>query len=69
MEIIFADDNTLISCSADQTIKIWDIQRSTCKQTLHTKDQVRSLAVSPNSRTIAAGLLSGSIELFGKKER
>ena len=48
--------NILVSCSADKTIKMWDITSGSCVSTLRGhKDLVRSLCFSPCGTKIVSG--------------
>jgi WD40 repeat protein len=56
MDLVFSSDGkTLFSASVDGTIKVWDV--ATAKETASLKNDflVRSLALSPDNKTLAAG--------------
>ena len=47
--------NLLASCSADKTIKTWDITSGSCLSTLRGEKRINSVAFSPDGSLIAAG--------------
>jgi WD40 repeat protein len=49
-------DPQVITCSADSTIRLWDLTAGKCMSTLtHHKKGVRALAISPTDFTFASG--------------
>ena len=48
--------NLLASCSADTTIRTWDITSGSCLSTLKVDSQVLSVAYSPDGTKLTAGL-------------
>jgi WD40 repeat protein len=57
--------HTLVSCSADETVKLWDIITGECLKTLHEHlGTVWSVAVSPQGTTIASGSQDETIKLW-----
>lgn len=60
-----SDQRTLISESADQTLKVWDVPTGRERFTLDGSPKTfRSLAISPDETVIAAGTRDGTIRLF-----
>ena len=66
--------NILASGSADETIKIWDIESGSCLSTLRVDGKVSSLDFSPCGSKIAAAFNvlddegdfeSGGVKIFG----
>eukprot|EP01117_Protostelium_nocturnum_P008762 TRINITY_DN3140_c0_g2_i1.p1 TRINITY_DN3140_c0_g2~~TRINITY_DN3140_c0_g2_i1.p1 ORF type:complete len:320 (-),score=88.99 TRINITY_DN3140_c0_g2_i1:37-996(-) len=52
--------NFLASCSADQTIKLWDLSKTSCMLTMkHHKDKVQAIQWHPVDATV---LLSGAFD-------
>ncbi|MGA7935929.1 MAG: pentapeptide repeat-containing protein, partial [Kovacikia sp.] len=57
--------NTLVSSSADQTIKLMDLQTDECQLTLvGHQGIIRSIALSPNSQTLASASMDHTIKLW-----
>jgi WD40 repeat protein len=60
-----ADGRRLYSASADQTIRIWDVDRQLPLVTLHgSSDEVYGLALSPDGTTLASGSKDGVVALW-----
>ncbi len=73
--IPFLSSNQCVTCSYDQTIKVWDCETGACLRTLmeHTK-WVTSLAMHPNGLYFASGshdrsVIIWSSETFGVLHR
>ena len=54
-----SDGNIIVSGSGDKKVKIWDIEKRKCLETLGNdevgpKDGVTSVAISPDGRLVAA---------------
>jgi len=63
--IIFLSSGTLVSGSSDGTVKLWDVPTGKCIRTLDaTKAEVRSVAVSRDSKRIAAGIRYGVTKVW-----
>ena len=58
--------NILVSCSDDETIKMWDIASGSILSTLSCESPVLSIALKDN--IIAAGCAKGEIKLFKLNE-
>ena len=58
--LISPDGNTLVSCSSDNTINLWNLNNLKFTRAFveHTSN-ILSLAVSPNSKTLVSGALDG----------
>ncbi|KAL7614486.1 hypothetical protein Lser_V15G04995 [Lactuca serriola] len=66
-DAVLLGKNTLVSCSSDTTVKIWDsFSDGTCKRTLHQHtDYVTCLASSEkNSNIVASGGLGGEVFIW-----
>lgn len=63
--ILSPDGKTLISGSADQTIKVWNVETGEVLNTLfgHT-DVVRSLALAPDGKTLISGSGDRTIKIW-----
>jgi WD40 repeat protein len=62
------DGKTLVSGSADSTIKIWDMETGEVLRTLtgHT-GYVNALDISPNGQTLASGDADGNLKIWNLK--
>lgn len=62
---ISPDSKTLVSCSYDKTIKVWDMVTGNLHGTLsaHT-GWVSCLAISPNNQILASGSLDNTLKLW-----
>jgi WD40 repeat protein len=61
---VFADEVTIVSCSDDKTIKIWNSETGDCLTTLTNDSYVRSLCVLKDGVTLATGDSSNQIKLW-----
>jgi WD40 repeat protein len=59
------DGQTLVSCSADKTIKLWNVNTGECLRTLlgHTT-VIRSVAITPDGTYIASGSQDETIRFW-----
>lgn len=63
--IFSSDENTLITCSEDQTIRIWDLQTGNVAQTLSGhKSGVRSIQISFDGHTLISGSADGILKFW-----
>ncbi|HYX31831.1 MAG TPA: hypothetical protein VE954_01865 [Oligoflexus sp.] len=53
----------------DKIIQIWDIETRSLLTSIETQDFVSAMAVSPDGRTIYAGLVNGNIETIDKDSK
>lgn len=58
------DCSHLVSGSEDGACKLWDIQTSQCQRTFISGSRVMSVAVTPDSLTIACGLENNTISMW-----
>ncbi|HKQ08474.1 MAG TPA: TIR domain-containing protein [Blastocatellia bacterium] len=58
------DGKTLASGSADQTIKIWDLNTGHELATLRAEEWVRSITFSPDGKVLASGGMTGTVSLW-----
>jgi eukaryotic-like serine/threonine-protein kinase len=58
------DTKTLFSSGTDKTIRVWDWSVGQCRSVWPTDDDIGSLAVSPDSQTLAAGDHLGRVTLW-----
>jgi WD40 repeat protein len=70
-ELVFsADSARLYSASADQTIRIWDIQERRHLTTLRgSTDEVHGLALSPDGSTLASADKDGVVAFWNARPR
>ncbi|BAY30722.1 protein kinase [Nostoc carneum NIES-2107] len=62
---ISADGETLVSGSADKSIKIWNLKTGALKTTLSIhSDVVNSVAISPDGETVVSGSKDGTIKIW-----
>lgn len=59
-----ADERTLASGSADQTVRLWDWQQGTSLNLGLDERPVWWVSISPNGRYLASASLSGQIRLW-----
>jgi WD40 repeat protein len=58
----------LVSGSSDGTVRVWNAAEGTQLQTLRASDaEVRSIAISPDGKWIAAGIRYGGIKIWNAK--
>ena len=61
------EQNTIVTASADSTVKIWDV-RSSFKHPIYSFEQhqgtVNSVAISPDGNWIASGGDDGSLKIW-----
>jgi serine/threonine protein kinase len=63
--VVSADSQTLISGSADKTIKVWNLQTGDVKTTLPLNyDAITSLALSRDGKTLFSGSKDGNIKIW-----
>jgi len=63
MNIAFYDENTLISCSKDSSLKVWELDTQHCAQTLvGHKNEVWTFVLDANQRYIVSG--GSDMDLF-----
>jgi len=62
---ISPNGKTIVSCSADKTIKVWDIETGACLRTLggHSSN-VGSVAIAPDGKTIVTGSWDNTIKVW-----
>ncbi len=65
-QLIFSADSRLsTAASADQTIRLWDVDTKQCLATLRgSTDEVYSLALSPDTKTMASGCKDGVVAFW-----
>lgn len=66
-DIAFSDDNTIISSSADTTIRFWDAASGTELNKITEASRVRSIDVSDDKNWLAGGNENGEIVLWNLK--
>ncbi|MDA3840428.1 MAG: WD40 repeat domain-containing protein [Patescibacteria group bacterium] len=69
LNVNFADDNTLISCSTDRTIRTWDITKYSEKEVLfgHTSPVV-SISAIPPEQAIISSSVDHTIKIWRKEK-
>ncbi|KAM0260793.1 hypothetical protein ACHAQJ_002559 [Trichoderma viride] len=60
----FARDGRTIVSDRGSNVHLWDIEQNGKKSTFHNQGSVKAVAISPDARSVAAGLLSGKICLW-----
>jgi serine/threonine protein kinase/WD40 repeat protein len=67
-DVLFVDDRTLASASADQTVRLWDLSNldniPNSRVFRAHVDEVSSLAILPDKRTLVSGCRNGSVFLW-----
>ena len=60
-----ASASTVLSCSADKTVRLWDLRTSKCVRTMegHT-DSVMSVDMDGHCRTAVSGSFDGTVKLW-----
>ena len=61
---IFTGPDTAASAGDDFAIELWDLAGKTSRRLMGHKGQIKDLAISPNSRTLASASWDGSIGLW-----
>ena len=61
------DGRTLASGSNDQTVRLWDVETGTLKNTLRHTDRVLSVAFSPDGQLLASGSQDAILRLWNGK--
>ncbi|KAJ3387465.1 hypothetical protein HDU80_000156 [Chytriomyces hyalinus] len=62
---ISPDNRTIVSGSHDKTVKVWDVQKGTCRQTLKGHShEVTAVAIGPDSRTIVSGSHDKTVKVW-----
>ena len=60
------DGKTLVSSSADRTIRFWDAETLTSLKALDKQtDWVQAISISPDGKSRAAGRYDGSVSVYG----
>ena len=63
MRLLELENSELISCSADKTIKIWDLNTGICIKTLaEHKDYAMSIIENKQNNTLISCSLDGTIK-------
>jgi WD40 repeat protein len=63
------DPNILVSCSLDETIKMWDITSGSILSTLRCGGGVNSVQFSPDGQHIVAACRDGGVYLFSLNQQ
>lgn len=63
-QVIKVDNETLISCSEDKTIKIWNWSNEQCLTTLEDNYPLNTIAYQTSGRILAGGNLNGDISII-----
>ena len=63
---ICAEGRTIVSCSLDKTVRLWDAQRGTpiCQPLFDHEDFVRSVAISSDGRIAVSGAYDKTVRLW-----
>ena len=65
MAAIFLDDNTIATCSTDETIRIWSVNTGECVRELRNHhDDVNTLCLSPDGALFASGSKDRKVKVF-----
>ena len=68
-DVAFSPDGaTLASCGADQTVRLWDVNRGKQIALIEHKNAVAAVAYSPDGKTLASGGLDGRILLWDSRQ-
>jgi len=67
--VVSLDGRLIASASKSQIIRIWSVEKKKMLTEFVHKDRVNTIAISPDSRTLAAGTLKGNIVLFDLKNQ
>ena len=62
------DGRTIASGSNDHTVRLWDVETGTLKNTLRHPDRVRSVSFSPDGRILASGCQDAIVRLWDGKD-
>ncbi|GAB4821419.1 hypothetical protein N2152v2_008465 [Parachlorella kessleri] len=59
-----ADPQTVVSCAADRTIKVWGLERGYCLRTLMCPSMCSAAAVTRDGATIVSGHFDGTLRFW-----